>query len=158
MERLTGNKDADRKILEILNDKDLFESMLVNKYIYSLIDENFWRNRMISNFPSTFEFKSENETWKNYYLKVVYYIDKLKRDFKFNFIKGDPKKYYELISSNKKGEYPLDRKKDSELLKEGREDLVFYFINDLRRQYEMIPFEKGKKWENYKKKLLLEYP
>jgi hypothetical protein len=45
MERVfSQNKDADRIILNKL-------TILVNQYAYSLTDENFWMNRLLSRYP-----------------------------------------------------------------------------------------------------------
>ncbi len=88
------NKDADRIILEQLDDRDLLQLMIVNKYVYNLADENFWRNRLMSKYPSSSEFKRD-QTWKEYYLSVVYYIDRLKNKYNYSYMKGDPKEIYE---------------------------------------------------------------
>lgn len=95
------SKDTDRMILEKLDDKDLFNALLTNKYFYSLTDENFWKRRLLERYPNTVEYK-KNETWKQYYLKMVYYIDKIGKLHKFEITKrtkGDPLFYYNFLKS-----------------------------------------------------------
>ncbi len=77
---LSGIKDVDLKILSGLEDVDLLSfCKLDNKYIYKLCsDENFWRERTWQKFGRLE--KNENRTWKNLYLKLVYYTDKYKKD------------------------------------------------------------------------------
>src|SRR5665647_842836 len=110
----TQIKDADRKILENLDDKDLFKTLLTNKYLNSIADENFWRNRLMVKYPLTAEHKESDEwrldlitqvpnTWKNYYLYVIYYVDKMQKEFDFKFVKGKPSWSYYLLSESKRG-------------------------------------------------------
>ena len=78
MTTLTGNKDVDLTILEYLEDKDLFlfcETGKLDKYVRKLCgDEYFWMNRVRKTFGKLK--KVENRTWKNFYLSLIYYIDK----------------------------------------------------------------------------------
>jgi len=41
--------------------------------------------------------KVTNLKWKDYYLRIVYYKDKMKREYGFNFTDGDAKDYYEIL-------------------------------------------------------------
>ena len=100
MERaFTKIKDVDTKILEELDDKSLFKILLTNRYLNNLIDENFWRRRLISKFPSAVNFK-EDETWKNYYLNTVSYVDRMRLEYGFVYSQGNIKKQYELLKKN----------------------------------------------------------
>lgn len=80
MERsLTKIRDVDLKILSELDDRDLFNYCKTHKYGRELCNnEDFWRNRVESKFPGAGKIKSTDRTWKNYYLKIVYYFNKYK--------------------------------------------------------------------------------
>lgn len=74
---LTGIKDTDLLILQRLEDKDLLQACLVNKAINKACkDENFWRNRSLEVFPLPSKYKLGRETWRHFYLKIVYYRGK----------------------------------------------------------------------------------
>lgn len=47
---ITGIRDLDRKILEYVNQEDYLALLLTNKYICSLFDDIFFRNRMLKEF------------------------------------------------------------------------------------------------------------
>lgn len=152
MERaFSKNKDADRIILQQLNDRDLFQLLRTNKYVNSLADENFWRNRLISKYPSTVEFKKD-QNWKEYYLSVVYYIDLLKNKYNYIYVNRDPKYIYDAF---KKSYYYLvaGQKK---FYKQGYEDLSLIFANKLKREFRYPEFKLNTpEWEEYKAEFLI---
>lgn len=78
MERtLTQIKDVDQKILSELDDKSLFEFCITHKYGSALCkDDLFWKKRFISKYGHSN--KNNNRTWKNFYMTVIYYLDKYK--------------------------------------------------------------------------------
>lgn len=75
---LTGNKDVDLKILSLLDDRELLlicADKSENSYINKLCsDENFMKNRVYEKYGHIN--KNKNRSWKNLYLKIVYYNDK----------------------------------------------------------------------------------
>jgi hypothetical protein len=73
---LTHIKDLDHEIMMKMEDESLLNFCKINnKYAKKLCnDENFWRNRTLKKFGVIS--KSENRTWKNLYLKIVYYMNK----------------------------------------------------------------------------------
>ena len=79
---LSGIKDVDLKILSGLEDNDLLSFCKLNvenKYVYKLCsDENFWRERTFQNFGKAE--KNAIRTWKSFYLNLVYYTYKYKKD------------------------------------------------------------------------------
>ena len=77
MKSLSQIKDVDQKILSELDDKSLLEFCKTNRYGSELCkDEKFWKNRFIYKF-GRFD-KNPDRSWKDFYLKVVYYTDKYK--------------------------------------------------------------------------------
>jgi len=76
---LTRIKDIDLKILQNLDDKSLLNFSQTSKYGNNLYqNENFWRNRIQIRYMKALEFKLSRRNWKNYYLNIVYYMNKLK--------------------------------------------------------------------------------
>ena len=78
---LTGNKNADLLILNNLDDRSLFNVCVSNpkdEYLKSLCgNEDFWRNRFIQIFGKKYLFyKSPDRSWKDFYLKIIYYLEK----------------------------------------------------------------------------------
>tara|TARA_R110001599_G_scaffold333191_1_gene549042 strand:- start:1815 stop:2510 length:696 start_codon:yes stop_codon:yes gene_type:complete len=73
----SGNKDTDYLILANLDDRSLFSFCLADKSINKLCkNEIFWRNRFFSRFgDKAAEYKPENRSWRNHYLKVVSDLD-----------------------------------------------------------------------------------
>ena len=87
----TGNKNLDLMILGNLDDKDLFNVCIVNKYANNLCqNELFWKNRFIQKFgDKASQYKPANRNWKNHYLKVVSDLSKFS---------DKPWDFFELIS------------------------------------------------------------
>ena len=53
---LTGNKDIDTQILQILDDCNLRNIIQTNKYFNNLCkDDNFWSNRINIKYEKSFE-------------------------------------------------------------------------------------------------------
>jgi hypothetical protein len=72
---LTKIPDVDLKIMEDMDDRTLLEFCQVSKYTRELCkNELFWKKRLIRNYG---EFnKNRDRTWKQFYLKIIYYLDK----------------------------------------------------------------------------------
>lgn len=137
----SGIKDVDKKILEELDDKDLLSILLTNKYLNRTIDEIFWRNRLIKKYPGAFSYKNIKETWKRYYLRTVYYVNKLKREFNYHYVSGDPEFYYKIVSHI---EAVMNSNKSSgakrtmllaKLIQGGYDDLGLYLENRTGRRF-----------------------
>ena len=77
MNILTGQIDADLLILDILDDKSLINFCLVNKDANRLCSiDSFWINRLVRKYgQESFQFKSSERTWKQFYLSILKYWD-----------------------------------------------------------------------------------
>ena len=93
---ITGNKDQDREILlNIADDKELLSVCSLNKYLYNKVcDDMFFRNRLARTYSDTLKYKSEDMSWKDYFLRVIYYIAKMREDYKYKYTEGNPKILY----------------------------------------------------------------
>ena len=84
---LTGNKDTDLIVLSKLNNEDLLNACLTNKDVNRACkNESFWKSRFISLYDNEFpnpvdypsKYKKDSETWRNFYLKFVFYTTKFR--------------------------------------------------------------------------------
>ncbi len=138
---LTKIRDIDLKILSELDDRGLLSFCKVSKYANTLCyNEDFWRSRIIQNYPKAFEFKSKDKTWRNYYLSIVMYLNKF-----YSIHQA----MYEATRNNKKDliNFFISRGADDFLqgmriaALKGNKDLVVLFISKAA--------EKGHKWGEY---------
>jgi hypothetical protein len=87
---ILGIKDLDKHLAKYVNDKDVL-NMIVNKKYLELFDEQFFHNLLILKYPLLLRYKRKEDTWKAFYIKIVYYLSKLKEEFNFPYI---PSEYY----------------------------------------------------------------
>lgn len=84
MKSISGNKDIDREILLKLSNKDFLYIGYLNKYFKNEVcDDLFFKRRLQQTYPYILKFKNKNKTWKRYFLEVAYYINEIKKDFKY---------------------------------------------------------------------------
>jgi len=102
----SGNKDVDREILSKLDDRNLLQACQVNKYVWNQVcNEDFFRNRLLKMFP---EIKREDvKNWKEFYLRAIYYISKMKEDYGYVYTFGDFKTQYNLLKEYGKNKSDL---------------------------------------------------
>ena len=75
-------KDTYEYILNFADDREIVNMLLVNKkFAQKLNDDNFFRKLMERKYPLLIEFRRENETWKNLYLRMVKYISLLQDEY-----------------------------------------------------------------------------
>ena len=127
---LSQIKDLDREILlRLESDKELLEFCSLSKYNLSLCDESFYRNRLFRKYPETVKDKPQDMKWKQYYLKMVFYIGKLSEEYNFNFNTGNPEKYYRILKN------PLIYDQMYETSKNNYIDLLNRFLTDPSQIY-----------------------
>ena len=96
---LTGIKDVDREILKHVDDKELLEVCRINKKTWNEIcDDAFLRRRLLNKYPEIGKYKSENETWKQFFLRAIYYISKLE-DYQFFYTTGNFENQYRMFKT-----------------------------------------------------------
>ena len=139
---LTGLKDLDREILSKMPDRELLTVCKVDKRFYNEVcDDNFLRRRL-SKYPGIEKYKQKDETWKQFFLSVIFYVAKMKEDFEFTYTDGDFKKQYSILKNYKNKLFLLyEAAKQGELslvkhaLKLGA-DIHFSYEASLRRAIE----------------------
>jgi Ankyrin repeats (3 copies) len=99
----TPFKQLDTGALSILarnmDDKTLLSFCKTDKYFNLKIcnDDGFWKRRMEEKYPLLIDFKEKKETWKQFYIKMTYYISKLEEEFEIPYVptKGyNPEEFY----------------------------------------------------------------
>ena len=81
MKSFSGIADVDLKILENLDDKDLFQACSVNKELFRICNKepSFWKGRFIKKYGlHASEYKPVDRSWKNHYMQVILYLQKYK--------------------------------------------------------------------------------
>lgn len=95
---ISGSHKVDREILLKLSDQQLMTTCNSTSFLRNIVcNEEFFKERLEITYPDTLKYKG-NETWKNYYLSVMYYIGRI-AEFGYNYSSGDPKKQYTLIKT-----------------------------------------------------------
>lgn len=104
---ITGNRDTDTHLFRLMDDETLITVMSTNKELLRKGEEIF-KERLRDNYPYLYKKKPYLETYKNYYLKMMYYIGKLKEEFDVDYIpvaSFDPEGVYRGFSLKKAGVY-----------------------------------------------------
>ena len=102
MNPLTGIKDTDREILKHVSDKELLGACSIDRRMWNdVCDDAFLRMRL-SKYHGIEKYKKDDESWKQLFLRVIYYISKMKEEFEFEYTEGDFKKQYEILKKPRK--------------------------------------------------------
>lgn len=101
-------KDTDREILLKMSDKDFLKTCNVNNYFRTKVcDDTFLQRRLRETYPDTLIYKKD-ESWRQYFLDVVYYIAKLKEVFNYVYKNGNPKLQYYILKVTEGNKNKLD--------------------------------------------------
>ena len=110
-------KDTYEYLLNFADDRTLLNMLSVNKkFAQKLEDDDFFKRLLEIRYPYLLEFKDKDESFKNFYLREIYYIAIIEEKYKIPYysVKGyDPeymyyyfKRYY--IKENNKNEILRD--------------------------------------------------
>ena len=130
---LSGLKDIDREILKHIDDTELLNVCTINrKFWYEICDDNFIRRRLMK-YPDVEKYKNSGDSWKQFFLTVVYYVSRMKESKEYK--SGNFKNQYHLTKhypgfSNEKG---LDGIPDKSLKFAsimGHFDVIKYLVKD----------------------------
>ena len=98
MNKLTGLKDTDREILKYINDVELLKVCSINKrFWYEICNDQFLRIRL-TNYPAIEEYKREEETWKIFFSRCMYYVKDMKK-YRFTYEMGDFELQHDLLQA-----------------------------------------------------------
>lgn len=99
------DKDVYEYLVGFADDKTVLNMLSVNKKFsdpafFEKIIEKIVKRR----YPLLISFKEENESWKNFYIRMVYYISKLQENYEFPYIPAktfNPQKFYKEIAEKR---------------------------------------------------------
>ena len=105
MEKLgfTENKDTNKEILLQVDERNFIKSCNLNTYFQRICKENdygIFKQRLQLYFPDTNKLKSENLTWKEYYVKVIRAVSELEEKFDFKYTSGSPFKQLSIFQAS----------------------------------------------------------
>ena len=114
---LSGLKDVDREILKYVDDRELLEICIIDRKTWNEVcDDNFIRRRL-GKYDGIEKYKERKQTWKQIFLEVLYYVSKMKDEYKYDYTSGNFRKQYDilgygtidhvLMEAARQGEFPL---------------------------------------------------
>ena len=134
------NKDIDREILlKVKDDKEIIELCHSNRYFFfNVCDDNFFHRRLQHTYPDTItlKLKREEESWKRFYMRMMYYIFWMKETYKYEYTGGNPIIQSEILRNTFGGKYLLllNAAKEGEVALiqyiMGKEEIPLRFVDD----------------------------
>ena len=77
------SKDAYMSILEKADDKTILNMLSVNK---TYRNEELFERIMRKRYPLVIKYKKQEESWKKFYIRMIYYLSVLKEKYNFPYI------------------------------------------------------------------------
>ena len=121
---ISGLKDVDREILKHLDDEKLLKICTLDRKTWNEVcDDNFLRRRLMK-YPGIEKYKLENESWKRFYLRVLYYVSKMQEEYEYTYKTGNFKVQYDLLKNYKMDKLLIEaaRKGEVEIVKHAIEN------------------------------------
>jgi len=87
-------KDVYEYLTNFGDDKTIVNMLSVNK---TFRNEDFFKRVLERKYPLLIKIKGENQSWKEFYLEMVYYLSKLEENYGIPYIPNkdyNPKKFY----------------------------------------------------------------
>ena len=97
---LTGLKDVDREVLKHVDDDKLLRVCTIDRKTWNdVCDDNFLRRRLVIKYPGIEQYKLENETWKHFFLRFIYYTSLMREKHQFEYTGGNFKRQFHLLEN-----------------------------------------------------------
>ena len=102
MDKILDDPKLAKSFLEHISDIELLKVCSIDKNTWNAIcDDEFLRTRLEKKYPTISQYKRKDQTWKDFFLKVIYYASKMKEKFDFTYHLGNPKQIlHELYTSH----------------------------------------------------------
>jgi hypothetical protein len=139
MKSFSGIPDVDKMMTEYLDPVSFLELCNVeNRYVQKLCDENMFKKRAEKEFPKIK--KDSKDSWKEFYLKLIYWVGRLKEDYDFSIknFNVNPKQYYIQIKK-----FLNKFEKDNEIKKRKINILLFVASNYGPVEFVQFVLDKG---------------
>jgi hypothetical protein len=131
MSKISGIRDLDREILGKVDDNELLKVCLIDKYTWNIVcDDAFLRRRLLSKYPEVVSEKLEEETWKQFFRRAIYYISKMKEEYGYEYSFGNFVTQYNLHKHTREKN---ENEKDALLIysaREGELSLVIWCLKN----------------------------
>ena len=92
--KMLKNKDIDREILlKLKNDREIITLCHSDRYFFfKVCDDEFFHRRLREAYPDLIKLnlKMGKENWKRFYMRMMYYIFKMKEENKYEYTEGNP--------------------------------------------------------------------
>lgn len=98
---LSGFKDVDREILKHVDDKHLIEICSIDRKTWNEVCDDDFLKRRLSRYHDIENYKRIDETWKQFFLRVIYYTSKMKEKFDYTYSDGDFRNQYLLLKRSR---------------------------------------------------------
>ena len=99
MSKITGLKDLDREMLKHVDDTELLKFCSVDRRMWNEVCDNSFLKRRMGKYPEIEKYKKENESWKQFFLRSLYYILKMRDEYQFDYSEGDFIKQYYILKN-----------------------------------------------------------
>ena len=86
---LSSLKDVDREILKHVEDKDLIKACSIDRKTWNEVCDDDFLRRRLAKYQGIEKYKLRDETWKQFFLRFLYYTAKIWENFKFEYKEGD---------------------------------------------------------------------
>jgi len=83
------------------DDETLLKMIQVSKIHHDKFTDGFFKKYLELHYPNTLKFRPIGKTYKQYYLELIYAIDKLKRDHNFSYF---PEETYDVLQTYRDAE------------------------------------------------------
>ena len=97
MNRFTGMKDTDREVLKYVDDRDLLKICAINRKTWKEVCDDAFLIRRLHKYPEIEQYKKNNETWKQFFLRATYHIAKMAETFEIEYPGGDFEKQHYIL-------------------------------------------------------------
>ena len=119
-----GNKKINQNELKFMSDAELLKVCTTDKNLWrDVCDDDFLRERL-GKYPGIEKYKTPAEFWREFYLRVIYKIAKLKEEYNFTYSTGDFEKQYALLKGYKRDKLLYEAAAAGEL------DVIRYALKD----------------------------
>ena len=103
------DKDTYMKIASKADDETLLNMLAASEYKF---DDSFFKKYLENNYPNTLRYYPYNKSYKQYYLDIVFSINKLKEDYDFEYSREaqyNPIEKYKSVERLKRANLPYDK-------------------------------------------------
>jgi hypothetical protein len=96
---LSGLKDVDREILKHVDDCELLKVCSIDRKTWNQVCDDAFLKRRLSKYQDLEKYKEENESWKSFFLRFIYYTSLMREKYHFEYMTGDFMERYQMLKN-----------------------------------------------------------